>query len=105
MTRREKRNFVDRVEGRLVVPFFHAVLSNLKAIASVFCNSLVFKNDYRLFRVFGFGGSMASQCGVKRKQPVVVCIKGVAYEIRVACGFHCVGQTARCLKERMTKPI
>lgn len=46
MMRREKYNFVDRVES-FVVPFFrfHVVSNHLEAIASDFVNSLVFKND------------------------------------------------------------
>lgn len=71
---------------------------HLKAIAPDFGINLVCKDDYWLSRIVGFGGSMPIGCGVKRKLQVGDCVKGVVYEISVACGF-------RCFKEEMMEHI
>lgn len=74
----------------------HVVLNNLKEITFYFGNDLDFKIEYRVSSLVSFTGGMASECGVKHDQPVGVCIKEGVYEIRVACWFRYLGQTASC---------
>lgn len=93
----------ERKPIRVVVPFFHAISHNLKAVASKFNIQLVFSNDFRLDRLTPFTGQKPT-CKSHRA-PVLPCQSNVLYDIPMACGFRYIGQTSRCVNDRIREHI
>lgn len=55
-----------------MVPFIFMDSNNLKVGASDFDIDVVYKNDYRLSRLVGCGGSMTSGRGPKHRHLIVI---------------------------------
>lgn len=100
---------VPREEVRPVaVPYVHKLAHNLKKVASRHGVPLVFSAPRKL-------GGLCSQigkekekdlqnvrgCGTRHGLSYTKCAEGVVYEIPLACGCSYIGQTGRCLNERI----
>ncbi|XP_075750346.1 uncharacterized protein LOC142817169 [Rhipicephalus microplus] len=94
---RGKRNFV-------VIPYIHGVTHNLKKVASRCDVDLVFSAPEklaRLCRAVNPGSRGGRGCKVKHRKKYVPCIEGVVYSLPLSCGKWYIGQTGRCLNERL----
>lgn len=85
-----------------VVPYFHEISHNLKACARRFGIDVIFSSDFKLSRLTPFQKAEA-ECPKKHHERSVPCDNGVVYEIPLECGFKYVGQTSRCLNDRLTE--
>lgn len=85
------------------MPFFHAILHNLRAIAAKFGVSVIFANDVSLSRLTPFAGAKNDRCLV-RDDKFVDCKKAVVYSTPFACSASYIGQTSRCLNGRLLEP-
>lgn len=84
---------------RIVIPYFHSVSHNLLGIARRFGINLVFKNNFRLDALTPF---QKHDDGCKNhKNKYVHCTSGIVYKIPLACGFCYIGQSKRCLNDRL----
>lgn len=92
-------DFVKPRENRVVIPYIHAVSHNLLHIARKFNINLVFRNNFRLDALTPFGKSTAS-CKNHRRR-FVPCTSNIVYEIPFKCGFCYIGQSKRCLNDRL----
>lgn len=85
----------------VVVPYYHKLSHNLKAIADNHNVKLLFRNNYRLDRLTPFSKASV-ECGINhRTLHFVPCIKNVVYSIPLGCGFEYIGQTSQCLNVRL----
>ncbi|CAN8002292.1 unnamed protein product, partial [Ixodes hexagonus] len=94
----ERRDKVDKTP--FTVPFYHAISHNLKVQAARFGDRVVFKNDFRLSRLTPFTRGRKGY-GKNHRNPAIECQEGVVYNIPLACGFSYIGQTGRCVNERL----
>lgn len=83
------------------LPYFHNVPHNLKALAAKFCVRVMFKPDFRLDRLAP-SSLQEIACSKYHRDCSVGCDLGVVYQIPVKCGACYVGQTARCINDRLT---
>lgn len=91
--------FVKPHVNRVVIPYIHAISHNLLHVAKKFNISLVFRNNYRLDALTPFTKPIASCKNHKRK--FVCCESNVVYEIPFKCGFCYIGQSKRCVNDRL----
>ncbi|XP_064475683.1 uncharacterized protein LOC135389577 [Ornithodoros turicata] len=84
----------------VVIPYFHAVAHNILAVAKYYNIKVVFSNAFKLSRLTPFS-SKSEFCGVRHRKPFVPCKQNVVYSIPLECGFVYVGQTRRCLNDRI----
>ena len=91
-----------RPSKRVVLPYFHKISHNIKALASRFNVGTAFSTDYRLSRLTPFA-STVSGCAIKHREKDVECSSGVIYKIPFDCGLCYIGQTKRCINERLTE--
>lgn len=85
----------------VVLPFYHRVSHNLKAVCNKQNVRVVFSNAYRLDRLTPFSKS-CSDCGKNhRALSFVPCAKNVVYSIPLKCGFEYIGQTSQCINVRL----
>ncbi|XP_040070735.1 uncharacterized protein LOC115331401 [Ixodes scapularis] len=92
----------ERSKKVAVVPYYHSVSHNLKASAHRFGVDVVFSSDYKLNRMTPFFAPPKA-CRRQHQDTSVACKGGVVYEIPLACGFRYVGQTSRCVNDRLTE--
>lgn len=92
----------ERSKKVAVVPYYHSVSHNLKASAHRFGVDVVFSSDYKLNRMTPFFAP-PKECRRQHQDRSVACKGGVVYEIPLACGFRYVGQTSRCVNDRLTE--
>ena len=94
----------------MAVPYVHKLAHNLKKVASRHGVPLVFSAPRKL-------GGLCSQiekekekkkeignvrgCGTRHGLSYTRCAEGVVYEIPLTCGCSYIGQTGRCLNERI----
>lgn len=95
----------ERVQGGTfaVVPYFHGFSHSLKALGAKFNVNVVFKTDFRLDRLTPFTFRREGCCGKKHRDPSVSCVAEVVYKIPFDCGLCYVGQTGRCLNDRLAE--
>ncbi|MCZ6925265.1 MAG: hypothetical protein O7D30_08145 [Rickettsia endosymbiont of Ixodes persulcatus] len=72
-----------------VIPYFHA---------KKFGIDVAFKSDFKLNRLTPFQTCQKAHCDKS-----VDCKEGVVYKKPLGCGFKCVGQTARCVNDRLVE--
>lgn len=84
----------------VVVPYYHTVSHNILAVAKHFGIKVVFSNVMRLKSLTPFFTDEPS-CTVNHKRLFVPCRKNVVYSIPLECGFVYVGQTGRCVNDRL----
>ncbi|CAN7943424.1 unnamed protein product [Ixodes hexagonus] len=87
-----------------VVPYVHKMSHNLKKVANRHGVPLVFSAPMKLGqlcpRITGVSGRKQG-CGTKHAKPHVGCVTHVIYEIPLTCGKSYVGQTGRCVNDRL----
>ncbi|XP_040071196.1 uncharacterized protein LOC115320437 [Ixodes scapularis] len=98
--RREKEQ--GKRTGFAVIPYFHEISHNLKACAKKFGVDTVFSSDFKLSRLTPFQTG-ANNCRKNHREKSVDCENGVVYEIPLECGFKYVGQTSRCINDRLSE--
>ena len=84
------------------MPYFHEISHNVKACAKKFGVEVVFGTDFKLGNLTPFLTEKKG-CQKAHREKSVRCESGVVYEIPLACGFKYVGQTSRCLNDRLTE--
>ncbi|CAN7938872.1 unnamed protein product [Ixodes hexagonus] len=82
----------------------HKTAHNLKRIANRVNTKVVFSAPEKLARLCKLtnpfrGGPLC--CGKKHRNPFVGCAEGVVYMIPFSCGKKYIGQTGRCLNDRL----
>ena len=95
---KEKRNKV------AVVPYLHRVSHGLKKIGKRVDVTVVFSAPNKLSKLcrnvnHSNGGSLG--CTKKHQNRFVECTEKVVYSIPLSCGKQYVGQTGRCLNDRL----
>lgn len=105
--RSRKQCLKDAPSGRerpLVVPYLHRVTHNLKKVANRHGVDMVFSAPKKLSRLcarISSGNERTSLCNKKHANPVVQCDVGVVYATPFSCGRSYVGQTGRCVNDRI----
>lgn len=86
-----------------VVPYLHKASHNLKKVATRYGVPVVFSAPSKLgqlcSRIATTGKKRA--CEKRHEKPFVDCAVGVVYEIPLTCGKSYIGQTGRCLNNRL----
>uniref|UniRef100_A0A147BDN4 Putative reverse transcriptase n=1 Tax=Ixodes ricinus TaxID=34613 RepID=A0A147BDN4_IXORI len=85
-----------------VIPYYHDISHNLKACARQFGVDTVFSSDFRLSKLTPFQTGV-SECKKAHREKPVSCETGVVYERPLDCGFKYVGQTSRCINDRLNE--
>lgn len=88
------------VKNVVCVPYYHGISHNLKSVAKRFGVNLVFKAQHKLESLTPFSGGRQG-CLKKHQNPDLTCQVGVVYDIPLRCGLSYVGQTGRCLNDRL----
>uniref|UniRef100_A0A224Z9F1 Tick transposon n=1 Tax=Rhipicephalus zambeziensis TaxID=60191 RepID=A0A224Z9F1_9ACAR len=72
-------------------------------VTSVHGVDLVFTAPCKLSRLCNLAGEKTKKpvCGKKHKKPFVPCATEVVYKIPLSCGKAYIGQTGRCLNDRL----
>lgn len=83
-----------------VVPYFHKVSHALKFLAAQFGVGVVFSNLFRLDRLTPFS-SIQLGCTKAHRSKFVGCSSEVVYSIPLSCGSQYIGQTKRCINDRL----
>lgn len=100
---KEKKEREDTSRRRMaVIPYFHGISHYLKACAKQFGVETVFSSDFRLSRLTPFETEV-HECRKGHREKSIACKNSVVYEIPMACGFAYVGQTSRCVNDRLTE--
>lgn len=86
-----------------VVPYLHKVPHNLKKVAMRYGVPVVFSTPSKLSQLCPriATDSRKKACGKRHDKPLVQCAVGVVYKIPLACGRSYIGQTGRCLNDRL----
>lgn len=93
----QKRNLV-------VVPYLHSISHNLKRIGKKVKLRVLFSAPEKLSKLCKLTqtcGTPRVQCSKKHRSPFVPCTKGVVYQIPLSCGKVYIGQSGRCLNDRL----
>lgn len=101
--KKEAKKVADGSSRRVVLPFYHGVSHNIKAMAQKFGVSTVYRNDIRLSRLTPFIKEKNGTCQITHKEMTVPCKSGVVYSIPMTCGLNYIGQTGRCLNIRLNE--
>lgn len=96
--KRERRALFNTKVG---VPLFHAISHNLRTIPARFGVPVVFANEVPLSRLTPFAGGKNDLCLVRHRDEYMDYEKVVVFSIPFACGSCHIGQTLRCLNERL----
>ncbi|XP_064479317.1 uncharacterized protein LOC135392540 [Ornithodoros turicata] len=94
----------DRSSSIAAIPYIHAVSHNIKKVAQRAGVSVVFTAPNKLgglCRHVNSEEAAASVCNKKHIRPFVQCKCNVIYDIPLTCGKSYVGQTGRCLNDRL----
>lgn len=101
---------VRQKEGKpfVSIPYVHGVSHRLKKVGNRFGCSVVFSAADKLGRVCAaVGKKLLGQskrdhgCDIKHRDKLVDCGRGVVYHIPLSCGKCYVGQTGRCVNNRL----
>ncbi|CAN7950138.1 unnamed protein product, partial [Ixodes hexagonus] len=93
-----------RTQKFAVVPYLHKTAHNLKKIASRIGTKVVFSAPDKLAKLSHLTNPFRKAsvgCVKKHRSPFVACVEGVVYQIPLSCGKKYVGQTGRCLNDRL----
>lgn len=82
------------------MPCYHEISHNVKARAKKFGVDVVFSTDFKLGNLTPFLGERKG-CQKAHGEKSLTFENGVVYEIPLFSGFRYVGQTSRCLKDRL----
>ncbi|CAN7945243.1 unnamed protein product [Ixodes hexagonus] len=94
----------DRRHRPTVLPYIHRISHNLKKVASKFHVEVVLSAPDKLKKLcpkINNKQILHAQCGVNHQHKYVDCSCGVIYEIPLTCGKVYVGQTGRCVNDRL----
>lgn len=85
------------------IPYIHSISHNLKKVAERAGVKVVFTAPEKLAKMCRAvnEGSKASVCTTNHRDKPVHCAKNVVYSIPLNCGASYIGQTGRCLNERL----
>lgn len=100
----EERNTAEKREKLAVIPYMHTVSHRLKKIGQRLNVKVVFSAPDKLAQLANRTCPVkrrGKQCVVKHRTQFVDCAQGVVYRIPLSCGACYVGQTGRCLNERL----
>lgn len=87
----------------VVVPYWHQVSHRLKKVGDRCGVRVVFSAPEKLGRMCRLVNESQKKpaCKIKHTKALVECDVGVVYSIPLACGKCYIGQTGRCLNERL----
>ena len=87
----------------VALPYIHRFCHRLKKVAAKCGVSVVFSAPEKLARMCPVvnGRKEKSACSKKHATPFVSCEMGVVYKIPLTCGRCYIGQTGRCLNDRL----
>lgn len=94
----------DEKKPLAVLPYLHKISHGLKKIGNKANVRVVFSAPDKLSGLCKRVNSRAGRkntCTTKHRKPFVPCTAGVVYVISLTCGKKYVGQTGRCLNERL----
>lgn len=87
-----------------VIPYVHKLSHNLKKIAERSKVRVVFSAPNKLRKLCRMTDPRLPtkpMCNKKHKNRFVACAEGVVYSLPLECGKRYIGQTGRCLNERL----
>ncbi|XP_065288624.1 uncharacterized protein [Dermacentor albipictus] len=91
-----------KTDKPLVVPYLHKTSHSLKKVANRHGVSVVFSAPNKLAQLCPrICNSKKRGCQLKHEKPFIKCSKGVVYAIPLKCGKAYIGQTGRCINERL----
>lgn len=88
----------------VVVPYMHNLSHNLKKIGKRVGVDVVFSAPLKLSGLCARVNNSTQKrynCSKKHRDQFVPCAEGVVYSITLSCGKEYVGQTGRCLNDRL----
>lgn len=95
----------DRTTRPIVVPYMHTFSHGLKKIANRANVNVVFSAPHKLYSLCKKVNSPSPlstvSCSKKHKSNFVACVEGVIYSFPLSCGKEYIGQTGRCLNDRL----
>ncbi|CAN7939686.1 unnamed protein product, partial [Ixodes hexagonus] len=94
----------DRTGRPVVVPYMHKFSHNLKRAANRVHVDVVFSAPNKLYSMCKKVNSPSSNtvgCTKKHRTNFVSCVEGVIYSFPLSCGGVYIGQTGRCLNDRL----
>lgn len=87
-----------------VVPYIHAIAHNLKKTGKRADVNVVFSAPEKLVRLCSKVNSKDKKrrdCGIRHKNQFVACKEKVVYSLPLTCGKKYVGQSGRCVNDRL----
>lgn len=87
-----------------VIPYMHRLSHHLKKVAQRTDYTVVFSAPNKLLKLCRLSDPdviRGKSCGTKYRTAYVECVEGVVYKIPVRCKRVYVGQTGRCLYDRL----
>jgi hypothetical protein len=89
------------------IPYYHGIGHRLKKAARAFDIRVVFSFPHKLGRLPAQLGREEEVCPTAKSkhQDFTDCERSVVYAMPLTCGKFYVGQTARCVNERLTEHI
>lgn len=87
-----------------LIPYLHGVSHNLKKIGGRANIKVVFSAPDKLTKLCKASNPFRKpplQCAKKHDTKYVKCVGNVVYEIPLSCGKRYIGQTGRCLNDRL----
>ncbi|XP_040062780.1 uncharacterized protein LOC120837464, partial [Ixodes scapularis] len=90
----------------VVIPYVHKISHNLKNVGNRYGVPVVFSAPQKMSQIClrvnaKAEGSLKNRCSKKHAKPFVPCATGVVYNIPLSCGRSYIGQTGRCLNDRL----
>ena len=88
----------------VVLPYLHNISHNLMKIAKRVGVDVVLSAPLKLSSLcarVNAGVRKPRGCNKKHREPFVSCVEGVVYSIPLTCGKEYVGQTGRCINDRL----
>ncbi|XP_042150172.1 uncharacterized protein LOC121838157 [Ixodes scapularis] len=90
--------------GRIAcIPYMHNVAHRVKSLASRFGTKVIFKCRFKLGSMCKLVNNASSPpaCAKKHGSQFVRCAKEKVYSIPLTCGAEYIGQTGRCINDRL----
>lgn len=94
----------DRTTRPVVVPYMHNLSHGLKKIANRVNVNVVFSAPHKLHSLckkVNTSSISTVSCAKKHRSNFVPCVEGVVYSFPLSCGKEYIGQTGRCLNDRL----
>ncbi|CAN7947377.1 unnamed protein product [Ixodes hexagonus] len=90
----------------VVVPYLHRVSHNLKQVGGRYGIPVLFSAPQKIGQIrsrvgAGADGRSKAKCSKAHRKPFVTCVSCVVYKIPLSCDRCYVGQTGRCLNDRL----